>query len=548
MDDVFPIPVRLVYVHPAEERGRNVDDLRSKVAFRAVPFDIQDSAELASWLKTALTVDAVLTSKGWMEIPMPDPAPPLPPAFELHLRKALFADACDNSKEWARTVLRPFPFAVLGVADLRRALEEPLSLPLPVGPATYATLYPSSATQFIPTSQYPAERISACVTTFMNSRVAFGMSENQSFWDSAFCNLWMELLYLSEITSVQLNRSVTELSGASTADARPDLLLWISSRLCVKFEEKRATLEEAFQDLTKKLGVLPPQYYGPVQWMLGVALAGPEMAGWAVRHGQDAPDDLFGRLNMVSLRDKATCLRLSVNFLRIALTISDFYSGMNSLPRPFNVLPPASYGSLGQIARTLRIVYPKVIKEIRPWSQHVAEGFTTTALVTRAYGLGAVGLVSGDVKVRGERYSVVIHSVGYERIISRKDDLWPAMQDVLHGVHALHHAGLVHRDIRWRNVLQCPASNEGWMLIDLETVWKTDCKPSCCWLRAWDENTLVDGLYTRSSDLYLVGRLMESFRDLSPEAKEFRARLLRHGFRSAQEALHYLKNTTFCKT
>ncbi|XP_024526520.1 uncharacterized protein LOC112344987 [Selaginella moellendorffii] len=121
-------------------------------------------------------------------------------------------------------------------------------------------------------------------------------------------------------------------------------------------------------------------------------------------------------------------------------------------------------------------------------------------------------------------------------MISSEEDLWPAIQSALHGLHALHQAGLVHRDIRWKNILKLPASNGSWMLIDLETVWKTDCTPSC-WLRAWDDNTLVDGVYTRSSDLYLVGRLMESFRDLSPEAKEFQAKLLRHEFLSAQEAL-----------
>ncbi|XP_024526407.1 uncharacterized protein LOC9636044 [Selaginella moellendorffii] len=296
MDDVFSTPVRIVYVHPAEERGRNVDDLRAKVAFRAVPSDIKNLGDLVNWLKTVLKVDAVLSSKGWMEIPTPDPGAHLPPTFELHLRKALFTDASDNSKEWARTVLQPFPFAVLDVAGLRRALEEPLPLPLPVGPATYATLDPSYATQFIPTNQYPAERISGCVTNFMNSRVALGMSENllQSIWDSAFCNLWMELLYLSEITSIQFNRNVTDHSGASTTNVRPDLLLWILNRLCVTFEEKRVTLEEAYQDLINKLGVLPPQYYGPVQWIVGVALAGPEMAGWAMRQGQTL-DDLFGR-------------------------------------------------------------------------------------------------------------------------------------------------------------------------------------------------------------------------------------------------------------
>ncbi|EFJ33399.1 hypothetical protein SELMODRAFT_407174 [Selaginella moellendorffii] len=417
MDDVFSTPVRIVYVHPAEERGRNVDDLRAKVAFRVVPSDIKNLGDLVNWLKTVLKVDAVLSSKGWMEIPTPDPGAHLPPTFELHLRKALFTDASDNSKEWARTVLQPFPFAVLDVAGLRRALEEPLPLPLPVGPATYATLDPSYATQFIPTNQYPAERISGCVTNFMNSRVALGMSENllQSIWDSAFCNLWMELLYLSEITSIQFNRNVTDHSGASTTNVSPDLLLWILNRLCVTFEEKRVTLEEAYQDLINKLGVLPLQYYGPVQWIVGVALA-------------------------------------------------------------------------------------------------------------------------GVVKVRAERYNVVIQSVGYEQMISSEEDLWPAIQSALHGLHALHQAGLVHRDIRWKNILKLPASNGSWMLIDLETVWKTDCTPSC-WLRAWDDNTLVDGVYTRSSDLYLVGRLMESFRDLSPEAKEFQAKLLRHEFLSAQEAL-----------
>ncbi|XP_024518782.1 uncharacterized protein LOC9650052 [Selaginella moellendorffii] len=490
MDDVFSTPVCIVYVHPAEERGRNVDDLRAKLAFRAVPSDIKNSGDLVNWLKTVLKVDAVLSSKGWMEIPTPDPGAHLPPTFELHLRKSIggatpFAASC-----WSCYICNSGP----------------------------ELCYPVHSDQPVPRRE--------------NIRLRNKLHELESgAWhvrESAAKYLGLGILQLVDGAAV----SVGDYEHSVQPERhRP---FW----LCVKFEEKRATLEEAYQDLINKLGVLPPQYYEPVQWIVGVALAGPEMAGWAMRQGQ-TPDDLFGRLNMGSLRDKTTCLRLSINFLRIALTISSIYSKLNFLPRPFNVLPPAFYGSLSQITRTLRIVYPKVIKEIRPWSQHVAEGFTTTAFVTQAYGLGAVGLVSGVVKVRAERYNVVIQSVGYEQMISSEEDLWPAVQSALHGLHALHQGGLVHRDIRWKNILKLPASNGSWMLIDLETVWKTDCTPSC-WLRAWDDNTLVDGVYTRSSDLYLVGRLMESFRDLSPEAKEFQAKLLRHEFLSAQEALHYL--------
>lgn len=66
----------------------------------------------------------------------------------------------------------------------------------------------------------------------------------------------------------------------------------------------------------------------------------------------------------------------------------------------------------------------------------------------------------------------------------------------------------MHRDIRWDNFACSPGppAKRRWFLLDLETCAPADEKPAAAFEPAgWTQETLVNGLYTRASDLYQLG-------------------------------------------
>jgi len=100
----------------------------------------------------------------------------------------------------------------------------------------------------------------------------------------------------------------------------------------------------------------------------------------------------------------------------------------------------------------------------------------------------------------------------------------------------LHEAGLIHRDIKCPNILQ--VSDEHFILIDMESVafspfrlpeefWSDEDVPEV-WI---DEDVYEDGnLYTPMSDMYILGRLLETW-----------------GFTSTTFARQFAKQLTFKK-
>ena len=66
--------------------------------------------------------------------------------------------------------------------------------------------------------------------------------------------------------------------------------------------------------------------------------------------------------------------------------------------------------------------------------------------------------------------------LGYASLPSSDKELFEAVEDVLQGLKRLHSKKLVHRDIRWENIVRLAGddgsdSRSSWCLVDLETVW-----------------------------------------------------------------------------
>lgn len=104
----------------------------------------------------------------------------------------------------------------------------------------------------------------------------------------------------------------------------------------------------------------------------------------------------------------------------------------------------------------------------------------------------------------------------------------------------LHAEDLVYRDFRSDNVVRF--SPDAFIVLDVETVGSASARlPKELCLNGWDDGTLDDGCYTKLSDMYQIGNLLESqilplVAGVSGEATSF-VQQLKAKELSAEEAL-----------
>ncbi|KAG9306479.1 hypothetical protein G9A89_008415 [Geosiphon pyriformis] len=120
---------------------------------------------------------------------------------------------------------------------------------------------------------------------------------------------------------------------------------------------------------------------------------------------------------------------------------------------------------------------------------------------------------------------VKLAPVGCPVIPNNENELRSAIRDVLRILKRLHHMNVVHRDIRWSNIVRLVDGS--WMLIDFEEAAPIGSSRTALTIRApefedWKE------LCNTAGDVWMVGNLFKDLRlgDLSPSAIDFSKKLL----------------------
>ncbi|CAB5216525.1 unnamed protein product [Rhizophagus irregularis] len=138
------------------------------------------------------------------------------------------------------------------------------------------------------------------------------------------------------------------------------------------------------------------------------------------------------------------------------------------------------------------------------------------------------------------RINLTYGPVGYLCTPKNEDELRYAIYDILEIVSKLHREEVVHRDIRWDNVVKL--TNGKWLLIDFEEAARIGDERDTLIISAPEYENGTDTCQA-SGDIWMIGKLMNEVKfTLSEKAQNFRDKLMIKDFNLRLTATDALKD------
>ena len=349
-------------------------------------------------------------------------------------------------------------------------------------------------------------------------------------------------------------------SSSTGAPLRPDLQVLTSDglRLLFKGEDKAASLPEAVSDLSSKMArVWSPLFYGNLDYLLCYAAAGGRFQLYAVVRSDNSTVPVSRVYDLTRPTERVLVFALAVQVHRLLQQVNAALPA-HTLPMdsPQSREHCCANGPVCLRTLTFESATGCALKCITNWTAYAADVGTNLAACRRAYertsgAPGVVQAVSPPACDSRGCYAIRTRPLGLRGSDAAprcEQSLRCAVHGVLHGLAALHAAGVCHRDLRWENVACTP--DRAYFLLDLEAC-ALDGAPAAALLRCWDGHTLQPGpgppgsaaVYTAAGDVRGVGLLMRECAercDASPAARALMARLLAEAVEARPTAIQAL--------
>lgn len=296
-------------------------------------------------------------------------------------------------------------------------------------------------------------------------------------------------------------------STMSINKKRPDFLVWNSKSILVfRGEEKEAknVMHEAKDDLVSKCGSMSEIFFGQIPYVFCYAAAGNNVQFFVINREKQLIPLHSTEFNLGCVESRVEIVIMALN---IAWCLRDYEMMENSAIFPFNCWIKRNNG--------VEIFFGSdfVKKRILSDNYQLAD----LNILKKIY----EAIIKGDIvntikceEIKTKPFEIKLTPICYPFGIYKIDSnekLLLALKSVVAALVGLHSKGIVHRDIRWENVL---FDSENYLLTDFECAGKVDIVlPKD--LRKYgniqypeifkDKNTK----YTKQVDLYLVGKLIE---------------------------------------
>ncbi|GLE00908.1 hypothetical protein PINS_up009705 [Pythium insidiosum] len=353
-------------------------------------------------------------------------------------------------------------------------------------------------------------RTAAIVDDFVNAAMFVSPNATEDtyhlLWDSFIVKI---LLLVSGGYHLRNSNSST-----STGLYRPDLCFYCGSNVCVFRGEEEASgeIEVPIQKLHEKL----IWRYDAAPYVFGYAAVGYEVCLVILRRDTTRPQGV--RAEVIDQYNLSYLLgRLS--FLLALLNLSTLFKPIVKL------IQPLGYPQYGILTRPngVRLAFGETCV-----TKTYPQGMATDAIINklktvhRQMKAHSVPNVATLIMANLKKRCVSLAPLGLVQAPKTVRQLVTALQDILKALVALHELNLMHRDLRWDNVMKYEQDQDQWFLIDFDEAATSPASHGAEHLNPNSHAPEITSPHSVKVDIWGVGHLIETLAvgDLPPELTE----------------------------
>ena len=310
--------------------------------------------------------------------------------------------------------------------------------------------------------------------------------------------VWSDLGPLAGL-ALEIKQNVVDRSGATSENLLPDLCAWMDGALLFKGGMKcsDSDFEKAKAELTSKMNGWSAMSLSGLPFLPCFAVGGRWIQFFAIcpPPRSDAEPNICAvssRWDMKNLVDRLSIMRISCNMLRV------FSQLRKRMPKTV----PRLYARIERTRGHIEIMDNFVFKVCIPAPDVVYTALHDVPCVVKVVSREA--LSDGMFKLRIEPLCAEVLPVD---LIEMKS----CIRNLLLALSQLHRVEIIHRDIRWPNVLRAPDSS--WLLADFELANKASVAfpPKSINPKYLPPEVISGSGYSATGDVYRVGMLIKEW-------------------------------------
>ncbi|KAL4118546.1 hypothetical protein PRIC2_010873 [Phytophthora ramorum] len=426
---------------------------------------------------------------------------------------------------------------------LREHLQRPLHVKVPVNDRLFLIVSTKNTTGELSSildkvfEPDPRETRSDITAGILGSVIDPLGSGSEFATEDTYHHLWDSLIamLLRRVSNGKFRRNTN--ASTSTDLYRPDLCFYYkNSNVCVVRGEEKASgeLQVPVRELYEKL----TWRYDAAPYVFGYAAVGLQVCLVAIR--KDEMTERGAKVEIIETYDLGD-LNGRLSFFLALLNLSTLFRPVVDLIQPLDIL---EYGTIER-GNGVQITFAEdCVVKTYPQNMPSDDIIRNLRELHRQMKKHSVPNVVELKKTNMTKKYVKLAPVGRLSRPENAHQLLTALRDILQALVALHAINLMHRDLRWENVLKYPGEGDKWFLIDFdEGASSPAAKVKHLKAESHAPEILLSSSHTVKVDIWSVGFLLMTSpcQDLPPELESVKAQCLQKSPSSRPTAESLLK-------